>query len=121
MKVCQPIMYPACCINCGTVENSGRWFVDLGFNIDERFDAMPDGVVYLCQICVKNFIKDLMKIVEEQEMGLDYVQFGGNRTNPVFDEYREVLDRSESSVDTSEPGISTAKVSSSSLSATFGG
>lgn len=108
MTVAQPVMYPACCLNCGAVQNSGRWFVDLGFDIDERFDAMPDGVVYLCSECVKNFITQLMEIVEEKEMGLDYVAFGGTKSYPVFDEHREVLNRSESKTDgndsdTSEP------------------
>jgi hypothetical protein len=122
ISVARPIMYPACCISCGTVENSGRWFVDLGFNIDERFDAMPDGVVYLCSECVRNFIKDLMRIVEEQDGGLARVRLEGNRTDPIFDEYREVLNGIELAVNERNSDVSETEQHTDSFAAgRFGG
>jgi hypothetical protein len=121
ITVAKPRMFPACCISCGTIELSGRWFVDLGIDIDEKFDAMPDGVVYLCSVCVKEHIRILMQIVEEQEMGLDRVRFDRNRTDPLFDEYREILDGIESAADSDDSDDSETEKRPSGLSATFGG
>ena len=118
IQVQEPVMYPSCCVNCGAVQNSGRWFVDLGFDIDNRFDALPEGVVYLCEICVRNFIRELMTVVEKQEMGLDYVRFRGNQSDPVFNEYRQQLDGIEQGTDSNGTDVG---VSKSILTATFGG
>lgn len=121
MQVLPPVGYPHCCVLCGAVENSGRWFVDLGFDIDHRFDAMPDGAVYFCSECARDFVQRLMTIIEQQEMGLDYVRFGGNRTDPVFDEYRQSIDAIEQHSDEHESNSDDEVNSTPILTATFGG
>lgn len=114
----KPHLYPACCVCCGAVELSGRYFVDLGFDIDHMYDAMPDGAVYMCEICLRNYVREFMDIIEEQDRTLEDVSFGRPRTDPVFDGYRETLDRIEQRT---EQDGSDSVPEQDILSASFGG
>ena len=116
--VTAPIQHPSCCVSCGAVENSGRFFVDLGFDINFLYDALPDGTVYLCSECMMTYVRKFMEIIEEQARTLEDVTFGGTRTNPIFDGYRETVDRYEYAVNEYD---SSSEPEPASLTASFGG
>lgn len=119
VTVSKPHLFPACCVNCGAVELSGRWFVDLGFEINHLYDAFPDGAVYMCEICVREYVRKFMDIIEEQTRGLEDLSFGRPRTDPVFDGYRETLDAIEQR--TVENGSDSESKQDDTFSASFGG
>ena len=118
VQVSKPHLFPACCVNCGAVEISGRWFVDLGFEINHLYDAFPDGAVYMCEVCLREYVRIFMKIIEEQERILGDVTFGRPRTDPVFDGYREKLDSFQSGLDSA---TTSSEQDSPTLTASFGG
>lgn len=108
--VSKPHLFPACCVNCGAVENSGRrYFVDLGFEINHMYDAFPDGAVYMCDICVHEYVRKFMQIIEEQAVTLGDLNFGPGRTNPFFDRHRELLDEVEQRTDENSSGTESDK------------
>jgi hypothetical protein len=120
VQIARPTIYPACCIGCAAVENSDRtFFVDLGFDISHMFDARPEGLVYMCDVCLREYVKAFMNIIEEQARTLKDVTLGGPRTDPIFDGYRETIDSIERRVD--ENGSDSDAQAESSLTASFGG
>ena len=120
VQVVRPVIYPACCVSCFAVENSGRlFFVDLGFDISHLFDAQPEGVVYLCNICMVDYLKTFMEIIEERERTLGDISFGGPRTNSVFDGYRATIDSIQHGTESNSNDVE--PLSESNLTANFGG
>ena len=113
-------MFPHACINCGAVGISQRqFFVDLGFEINHLYDAFPDGAVYMCNVCVREYIDIFMKIIEEQAETLGDITFGERRTDPVFDGYREKLSSIEHRIE--QDNLESEPEPAVPLSASFGG
>lgn len=119
ITVTQPTFHPSCCVSCGAVENTGKaFFIDLGFDINFLYDALPDGTVYLCSECMLTYVRKFMEIIEEQARTLEDVTFGGTRTDPIFDGYRETIDAYERAVESHD---NSSQSEPSALTASFGG
>lgn len=97
-----PVQFPYSCSGCSAVENSHRrYFVDLGFNEFEY--GQGAGKIYLCDICLENFVKSLQVIIDEKNLTLGDMRFpnGISRTDKVPDEPEHAVDGSSSGIDES--------------------
>jgi len=63
-----PPTFPNICICCGLGRCPMRtFFIDLGFDIDNKYKAIYDGAVYLCDVCARDYLEHLTKKIAEGE------------------------------------------------------
>lgn len=78
-----PQFYPDVCIVCGLGNGGGRkYFIDLGFEINQIFQPLREGSVYLCNECWAGKMEEIQRLVNAWDMehkpyqGQDVVETG---------------------------------------------
>ncbi len=62
----KPIFPPYVCIVCG-MQNERKWFVDLQLQLDNHFNPVLHGAVYMCNMCFDSMVTDTMNQVQKFE------------------------------------------------------
>lgn len=56
----RPLFLPFTCAHCGVGGGKDReWFIDLGIDNEIALDLRDQGAVYLCNICIFNFMNEV--------------------------------------------------------------
>ncbi|MBA2350108.1 MAG: hypothetical protein H0V81_17675 [Solirubrobacterales bacterium] len=65
----KPNYPPYVCILCGLGTGSDRkWWVDLQFQLDNHFNPVQDGAIYLCNECYDSLIQDVGNMLETMNL-----------------------------------------------------
>lgn len=82
----KPTFPPYVCINCG-MQNERKWFVDLQLQLDNHFNPLMHGVVYLCNLCFDSMVQSTME--QAQRFEGDIYTAG---EKPTYDNQDELLE-----------------------------
>lgn len=52
-----PVYPPYCCIVCGVGGRNRKWFADLNLAIDNYFNPVNDGAIYVCNECWDGMVR----------------------------------------------------------------